>query len=86
MADANVRIPAGARDRLAAVAAGEGLSLRAYLAKLAEQAKTPREREADVAKTMAVLKDMNGYDPTPGQLEADRADLHRRMREAGMTP
>ncbi len=34
MADANVRIPEEARDRLAAVAAAaEGLSLRAYLAR-----------------------------------------------------
>ena len=32
MPDANVRIPADARDRLAEVAAAEGLSLRAYLA------------------------------------------------------
>ncbi|MFJ9929081.1 hypothetical protein ACIRU5_24010 [Streptomyces misionensis] len=32
MSDANVRIPEEARDRLAAIAAAEGMSLRAYLA------------------------------------------------------
>ena len=44
MADANVRIPAEARDRLAEVAAAEGLSLRAYLARLASTLLTPAER------------------------------------------
>jgi hypothetical protein len=44
MADANVRIPAEARDRLAETAAEEGLSLRSYLARLAETLLTPAER------------------------------------------
>jgi predicted HicB family RNase H-like nuclease len=34
VADANVRIPAEARDRLAEVAAAEGMSLRAYITPL----------------------------------------------------
>lgn len=44
MSDANIRIPEEARDRLAATAAAEGMSLRAYLARLAETLLTPTER------------------------------------------
>ena len=44
MSDANVRIPEEARDRLAAIAAAEGMSLRAYLARLADTLLTPAER------------------------------------------
>jgi hypothetical protein len=43
--DANVRIPAETRDRLAEVAAAEGLSLRAYLGRLADTLLTPAERD-----------------------------------------
>ncbi len=50
MSDANVRIPEEAKDRLAAIAASEGLSLRAYLARLAETLLTPQER-AERAET-----------------------------------
>lgn len=35
MSDANIRIPAEARDRFAQIAAAKGLSLRAYLARMA---------------------------------------------------
>ncbi|WP_018500346.1 hypothetical protein [Parafrankia discariae] len=52
MADADVRIPAEARDRLTEVAAAEGLSLRAYLARLAQTLLT---------------REWNGYDPAPGR-------------------
>ncbi|ETA01654.1 hypothetical protein CcI6DRAFT_02833 [Frankia sp. CcI6] len=40
MTDANIRIPGEAGDRLAEVAAAEGLSLRAYPARLADQVLT----------------------------------------------
>lgn len=42
--DTNIRIPEEAKGRLAAIAAAEGLSLRAYLARLAETLLTPAER------------------------------------------
>ncbi|BCK70099.1 hypothetical protein Srufu_040520 [Streptomyces libani subsp. rufus] len=44
MSDAHIRIPEEAKDRLAAIAAAEGLSLRAYLVRLAERLLTPAER------------------------------------------
>ena len=50
MADANIRIPEEARDRLAELAAAEGLSLRAYLARLAAKTLTPAERAARAEK------------------------------------
>jgi len=52
--DANLRIPASARDRFAEIAAAEGLSLRAYLARLAETMLTPAER---AERARAVLRE-----------------------------
>ncbi|MDQ0750099.1 hypothetical protein QF034_004330 [Streptomyces africanus] len=85
MSDANIRIPADARDRLAEIAAEEGLSLRAYLARLAETLLTPAERAERAEKARAVLREWNGYDPnTDEQAELD-TELDRRMAEAGVT-
>ena len=83
MADANIRIPSEARDRLAQVAAAEGLSLRAYLARLADTLLTPDERRRQAEQTRAMLRDWNGYDPSPSEAAALDADLDRRLREAG---
>ncbi|MFG2793346.1 hypothetical protein [Streptomyces sp. NPDC048419] len=83
MADANIRIPEEARDRLAEVAAAEGLSLRAYLAHLAETVLTPTERAERAERARAVLKDWNGYDPDPAQQAELDAELDRRLGQAG---
>jgi hypothetical protein len=84
MADANVRIPADARDRLAEIAAGEGLSLRSYLARLAETLLTPAERAERAEKARAVLRKWNGYDPDKREQAELDAELDRRMTEAGV--
>jgi hypothetical protein len=81
MADANIRIPVEARDRLAEIAAAEGMSLRAYLAQLAERRLTPAERAAQAARARAVLHAWNGYDPSPEEEHLD-AELDRRIAEA----
>ncbi len=83
MSDANVRIPADARDRLAEIAAGEGLSLRSYLARLAETLLTPAERAERAEKARAVLREWNGYDPSEHEQAELDAELDRRMAEAG---
>ncbi|KUM86384.1 MULTISPECIES: Arc family DNA-binding protein [Streptomyces] len=83
MPDANVRIPADARDRLAEIAAEEGLSLRSYLARLAETLLTPAERAERAAKARAVLREWNGYDPDEREQTELDAELDRRMAEAG---
>jgi hypothetical protein len=83
MADANVRIPEKARDRLAAVAASEGMSLRAYLARLAEAVLTPEERAEQAEQVRAVLKDWNGYDPGAAEQKDLDAELDARLRQAG---
>ncbi|MFI5796819.1 hypothetical protein [Streptomyces sp. NPDC051677] len=83
MSDANIRIPADARDRLAEIAAGEGLSLRAYLARLAETLLTPAERAERADKARAVLREWNGYDPDQDEQSELDAELDRRMAEAG---
>jgi hypothetical protein len=82
MPDANVRIPAEARNRLAEVAAAEGLSLRAYLARLAGAVLTPSERAARADAARVQLREWNGYDP--GQQEQERldAELDRRLGQA----
>ncbi|WP_343075756.1 hypothetical protein [Streptomyces roseirectus] len=69
------------RDRLAAVAAAEGLSLRAWLDKLAEAVRTPGERAGEAERTRQVLLELSGYDPAASDPEAD-ALLARRMAEA----
>ncbi|MFE0691879.1 hypothetical protein ACFV0Z_27465 [Streptomyces xiamenensis] len=79
MSDANVRIPVEARDRLARIAASEGLSLRAYLAQLAESLLTPEERATRAERARAALREWNGYDPTPAEERELDAELDRRL-------
>ncbi|MDX2565239.1 hypothetical protein PV371_37165 [Streptomyces sp. TX20-6-3] len=81
MTDANVRISEEARDRLAAVAAAEGLSLRAYLARLADSVLTPAERADRAEKAKAGLRSWTGYAPTADE-EADLdGELDRRLAQ-----
>ncbi|MFB7584588.1 MULTISPECIES: Arc family DNA-binding protein [Streptomyces] len=81
MTDANVRIPEEARDRLAAVAAAEGLSLRAYLARLADSVLTPAERAERAEKAKGALRAWTGYAPTAAE-EADLdEELDRRLAQ-----
>jgi len=82
MPDANVRIPQEARDRLAAIAAAEGMSLRAYLARLAETLLTPDERAARAEQARAALKEWNGYAPTPSEEQDLDSELDRRLAQA----
>ncbi|MBY8882590.1 hypothetical protein [Actinacidiphila acidipaludis] len=82
MADANVRIPEEARNRLAAVAASEGMSLRAYLARLAETVLTPEERAEQAEQARAVLKDWSGYAPGTAEEKDLDAELDARLRRA----
>ncbi|MFE1029990.1 hypothetical protein ACFW5I_36590 [Streptomyces sp. NPDC058818] len=78
---ANVRIPRETKDRLAAVAAAEGLSLRAFLPRLAQMLLTPAER---AEKARAALHDWNGYAPTAAQeRDLDRELECRLARAAG---
>jgi hypothetical protein len=78
LSDANIRIPADARDRLAEIAAAEGMSLRTYLARLAESLLTRRtRRHAEQAR--AALREWNGYDPTEAQQAHLDAELDRRL-------
>ncbi|MEU8521200.1 Arc family DNA-binding protein [Streptomyces sp. NBC_01216] len=79
MPDANVRIPEEARDRLAAVAAAEGLSLRAYLARLADTVLTPAERAERADKAKAVLNAWTGYAPTAAEEAGLDDELDRRL-------
>jgi len=79
MADANVRVPQEARDRLATVAAAEGISLRAYLSRLAAQVTTPVERAERAERSRAVLREWNGYYPTPAEADPSTSDLDRRL-------
>ena len=83
MSDANVRIPAEARDRLAEIAAGEGMSLRSYLARLAETLLTPAERAERAEKARAVLQEWNGYDLSEHEQNELDAELDRRLAEVG---
>ncbi|MFG2677394.1 hypothetical protein [Streptomyces sp. NPDC048445] len=81
MSDANVRIPEEAKDRLAAIAASEGLSLRAYLARLAETLLTPAERAERAEKTRTVLKEWTGYAPTAAEQDDLDSELDRRLAQ-----
>ncbi|MFE0799030.1 hypothetical protein [Streptomyces sp. NPDC058812] len=83
MADANVRIPAEARDRLARIASSEGMSLRGHLSHLAETLLTPEERVVRAERTRVALREWNGYDPSASEQAALDAELDRRLSEAG---
>lgn len=82
MADANIRIPSEARDRLAEIAAAEGLSLRAYLARLADTLLTPAERAERAEQARVALRAWNGYDPSPADEAGLDAELDRRLAQA----
>jgi hypothetical protein len=82
MTDANIRIPAEARDRLAEVAAAEGMSLRANLARLTDTLLTPAERAERAARARRVLHEWNGYAPTKADEARLDAELDRRINEA----
>ena len=82
MADANVRIPAETRDRLAEIAAAEHLSLRAYLARLADTLLTPAERAERAEQARRQLQAWNGYDPDTSHTEQLDAELDRRLAQA----
>ncbi|MFB6607335.1 hypothetical protein ACFCXR_21135 [Streptomyces noursei] len=82
MSDANIRIPEEAKDRLAAIAAAEGLSLRAYLARLADTLLTPAERAERAEKAKAVLQEWSGYAPTSVQEQDLDNELDRRLAQA----
>ncbi|MEV8480133.1 hypothetical protein [Streptomyces sp. NPDC051173] len=82
MADANISIPAEAHGRLAKAAAAEGLSLRSYLARLAEECLPPAERAELAEQTRHLLHAWNGYDPSEDDMARLDADLDRRLAEA----
>lgn len=82
MADANIRLPEEARDRLAEIAAAEGLSLRAYLSKHAATTLTPAERAARVEQVKAMMAGWTGVALTPEQEAAADADLLRQVGRA----
>ncbi|MGX1673215.1 hypothetical protein [Streptomyces sp. NPDC055400] len=81
MSDANVRIPEEAKDRLAAIAASEGLSLRAYLARLAETLLTPQERAERAELARAALEQWSGYAPTAAEERDLDSELDRRLAQ-----
>ncbi|MDQ0955845.1 hypothetical protein QFZ24_009854 [Streptomyces phaeochromogenes] len=83
MPDANIRIPEEAKARLAAIAAAEGLSLRAYLTRLAETLLTPGERAERAEKALAALKEWNGYAPTTAEEQDLDSELDRRLAQVG---
>ena len=58
------------------------MSLRAYLARLAERLLTPAERAARAARAREVLQAWNGYDPSPEEEARLDAELDRRIAEA----
>ena len=70
------------RDRLADVAAAEGLSLRAYLTRLADTFLAPAERAERAERTRAILHAWNGYDPTDAEAARLDVELDRRLAQA----
>ncbi|WP_370424297.1 hypothetical protein AB8O64_36715 (plasmid) [Streptomyces sp. QH1-20] len=80
MPDANIRLPEEAKDRLAAIAAAEGLSLRAYLARLSETLLTPARAER-AEKARAALQEWNGYAPTAAEQRDLDSELDRRLAQ-----
>ncbi|MGW1592789.1 hypothetical protein [Streptomyces sp. NPDC002343] len=82
MPDADVRFPEGARGRLAAIAAAQGMSLCAYLARLADTLLTPDERAARAEQARAAPKEWNGYTPTRAEEQDLDSEPDRRLAQA----
>lgn len=83
MADITVRIPADARERLARIAASEGMSPRGYLSHLAATLLTPEGRAERAEQARAALREGDTSDPSPaGQEKALDAELDQRLRAA----
>lgn len=82
MTDSNVRVPEAAKMRFAEIAAGEGLSLRGYLARLAETLLTPAERAERAEQARAALQQWNGYAPTRSEQDELDRELDRRLAKA----
>ncbi|MFC8823042.1 hypothetical protein, partial [Streptomyces rochei] len=68
-----------ARDRLVAVAAAEGPSLRASLTRLAQTLRRPAERTERARKPRAALHGWNGYAPTTDQERDLGRELESRL-------
>ncbi|MFJ8230669.1 hypothetical protein ACIQ9E_12035 [Streptomyces sp. NPDC094448] len=77
MPEANIRIPGEAADRLTAAAATEGLSLRAYLIRLAGTLPLPAGR-AEPAKPTA----RSGNRLSPAEIQELDGELDRRLARA----
>ncbi|AXE22471.1 hypothetical protein C0216_02575 [Streptomyces globosus] len=80
--DVCLRISQEARDRLAAAAAEEGLSLRAYLVRLAGTLPAPQERAGQAGQARAALKEWSGHAPTPAEVQDLDSELDRRLARA----
>lgn len=76
MADADIRVPAEVRDRLARAAAAEGLSLRAHLTRLANSLPVPAKR------IHRPSLDDYGHHLSPEEEAQVDAELDRRIAEA----
>jgi hypothetical protein len=79
MSDAEIRIPKEVHDRLAAAAAAEGMSLRAWLIKHAKTLPTPAERSRTPLRD---LREWTGFAPTPAEEQALDGELDRRLSRA----
>ncbi|MFF1336540.1 hypothetical protein ACFVYT_01220 [Streptomyces sp. NPDC058290] len=79
MLDADIRVPAEAKAALTALAAAEGLSLRAYLIRLAGTAGTAGMPPASAERACVALHAWNGYAPTTAEQRALDRELDRRL-------
>ncbi|MEF3112095.1 hypothetical protein [Streptomyces chrestomyceticus] len=82
MPDATIRVPAEAKERLTATAAGEKLSLRAYLVRLADTPPTPQERAEQAERARAALSQWLGPAPSPEERQRLDEELDRRLARA----
>jgi hypothetical protein len=82
--DVCVRMPVDARDWLERHAADNGTTLRNYLISLAHKVMPDEVRAERAAKGREIMREWNGYDPTPEEEAELDALLVRRFAEAGV--
>jgi hypothetical protein len=82
MAHTTIKVEDTVRDRLAALAAEKGTTIAQLVSDFAAHTPTDAERAERTARTLAVLKEMSGYAPTPEQDRAADAELARRLGDA----
>ncbi|MEV0530131.1 hypothetical protein AB0I66_42680 [Streptomyces sp. NPDC050439] len=79
MAHTTIKVEDTVRDRLAVLAAEKGTSIAQLVSDFAAHTPTASERAERTERTLALLREMSGYTPSPERDREADAELARRL-------